>query len=319
MLAFLISSTKEHMKSFSPAFCSTLVFSALVAGPAYAHGGDTESANKQLVGKFVAAVLGSSDPDVVARQVSPHLIQHDPLVHNGRQGTAAWIRAMRAQSPAQTMTVKHLLADGDMVFVHAHVSDQPSNEMSGTNRYDFYRVDNGNIVEHWAYQSAAPTSSATGNSAFSNLYTYATPQPPVPNERVELNRLLVKGLSEEVFGKRNFGMLDRFWASGYIQHNPWVGNGRAALAGVIQYIATPTTRYRVVHAMADGDLTVMCAQVTETSADPKNEYAGTAVCDMYRVANLELVEHWDVAQPVPTSSLNGNSMFSKLYREHGRH
>jgi predicted SnoaL-like aldol condensation-catalyzing enzyme len=292
----------------------------LAAAPASAHRErDTENANKQLVSRFVGAVLGNVDPDVVARQVAPNLIQHDPLVHNGRAGTAAWIRAMRQQSPAQTMTVKHLLADGDMVFVHAHLASQPGNEMSGTNRYDFYRVDGGTIVEHWSYQGPAPTWSQSGNSEFSNLYVYAGPQPPVPAARVDLNRELVKALSDEVFGKRNFGMLDRFWSVGYLQHNPYVASGRAGLASVIQYIATPANRYRLVHGMADGDLAVVCAQVTDITVDEKNEFAGAAVCDMYRVANLELVEHWDVGQPVPTSSLSGNSMFSKLYREHGQH
>ena len=35
---------------------------------------------------------------------------------------------------------------------------------------------------------------------------------------------------------------------------------------------------------------------------------------MFRVANFELVEHWEVFQNVPSTSLNGNSMFSSLYR-----
>ncbi|UUZ56056.1 hypothetical protein LP419_12165 [Massilia sp. H-1] len=73
------------------------------------------------------------------------------------------------------MTVKHILGDGDMVFVHSQVSATPENEMSGTNRYDFYRLDHGWIVEHWVVQGAAPTRSATGNSAFSNLYAYPVP------------------------------------------------------------------------------------------------------------------------------------------------
>jgi len=295
------------MKRFSSALGFLISGVLLAAGPASAHRDDVaENANKQLVSRFVDAVLSAIDPDVVARQVAPNLIQHDPQVRNGRQGTAAWIRAMRQQSPAQTMTVKHILADGDMVFVQTHVAAQPADEMSGVNRYDFYRVDDGVIVEHWAYQAVAPNSSQTGNSAFSDLYTYATPRPPVPATRVDLNRELVQALSDEVFGKRNFGILDRFWDTGYLQHNPYVGNGRAALASVIQYIATPTTRYRLVHGVADGDLAVVCAQVTDTSVNAEDEYAGNAVCDMYRVANLELVEHWDVVQKVPMSSLNGN-------------
>lgn len=296
---------------------SALVVSA-VAVPAQAGGYPAmEKYNKAVVSQFVANILSQTDADVVALQVSPHLIEHDPRAANGRDGTAGWIRALRAKAPAQTMTVKHLLADGDMVFVQSQVSSTPANEMSGTNRYDFYRLDRGWIVEHWVVQGAAPTSSATGNSAFSNLYTYPKPQAPLSQDRVEMNRLMVHTLSDEVFGKRNFGLLDRLWGAGYLQHNPYVDNGRAALKSVIEYIAPEGSFYRVVRSMADGDLAVVCSHNVDPGGDPKNEFAGAAVCDMYRVANFELVEHWDVGQGVPATSLNGNSMFSSLYRNRG--
>lgn len=291
-----------------------------VAAPAQAGGYPAmEKYNKAVVSQFVAKILSETDADVVARQVSPHLIEHDPLAANGRDGTAGWIRALRAKAPAQSMTVKHLLADGDMVFVHSQVSATPANEMSGTNRYDFYRLDRGWIVEHWVVQGAAPTRSATGNSAFSNLYVYPTPQGPLSPARVEMNRLMVHTLSDEVFGKRNFGLLDRMWGVNYLQHNPYVGSGRAALKSVIQYIAPEGSHYRVVRSMADGDLAVVCSHNVDAGGDAANEFAGAAVCDMYRVADFELVEHWDVGQQVPASSLNGNSMFSSLYRARWNH
>jgi predicted SnoaL-like aldol condensation-catalyzing enzyme len=298
---------------------SALLASA-VAAPVHAAGNPAmESYNKAVVSQFVARILSATDADVVARQVAPHLIEHDPLAANGRAGTAGWIRALRQKAPAQTMTVKHLLGDGDMVFVHSQVSATPDNEMSGTNRYDFYRLDRGWIVEHWVVQGAAPTRSATGNSAFSNLYTYPAPPAPLSQQRVEMNRLMVHTLSDEVFGKRNFGLLDRMWGAGYLQHNPYVGSGRAALKSVIQYIAPEGSHYKVVRSMADGDLAVVCSHNVEAGGEPANQFAGAAVCDMYRVADFELVEHWDVGQQVPSSSLNGNSMFSSLYRQWTSH
>ena len=218
------------------------------------------------------------------------------------------------QVACPAFTVKHTIADGDMVFVQSQVSATPGNEMSGQNRYDFYRLDRGWIVEHWVVQGAAPTRSVTGNSAFSKLYAYPTPPEALSKERVEMNRLMVHALAEDVFGKRNFGLLDRMWGPNYIQHNPYVANGRAALAGVIEYIAPVGSHYRVVRSMAEGDMTVVCSHNVPPRGDPKDEFSGLAVCDMFRVAHFELVEHWDVAQQVPSTSLNGNSMFSSLYR-----
>ena len=289
-----------------------LVFAASAQASQYRN---SERMNKEVVSQFVAGVLGPMDADKVARQVSPHIIEHDPLVQSGRNGTAAWIRSMRQGPARQSMTIKHMLADGDMVFVHSQVSAFPSNEMTGQNRYDFYRLDRGWIVEHWVVQAPAHTRAASGNSAFSNLYAYPTPPAPLSHDRVEMNRLLVHTLSEDVFGKRNFGLLERLWAPGYIQHNPYVPNGRAALASVIEYIAPVGSHYRVVRSMADGDLGVVCSQNVAPGGNPADEFSGAAVCDMYRVNNFELVEHWDVFQMVPTSSVNGNSMFSSLYRK----
>lgn len=309
--------TSSWFAPFALAGCAaTMILSAAPAQAGAASEADTERANKAIVAAFVAGVSGTQDADAVARRVAPHVIEHDPLARSGRAGTAAWIRAMRAK--AETITVKHLLADGDLVFVHSHISATPANEMSGTNRWDFYRLDKGWIVERWAVQAAAPTRSATGNSAFSDLYAYPERQAALPSHRVEMNRLLAHTLSEEVFGKRNFGLLDRMWAPGYIQHNPYVGNGRAALASVIQYIAQPGSHYRVVRSMAENDLAVVCSHNVQPGGDPKNEFGGAAVCDMYRIANFELVEHWDVAQAVPSTTANGNSMFSSLYKgSHG--
>jgi predicted SnoaL-like aldol condensation-catalyzing enzyme len=314
---------KQRMKSRWQTSCSFL-FSALLlvcaAAPAHAaRNADLERYNKAVIGQFVSKILSDADAEVLARQVSPHVIQHDSTVQAGRRGTVDWIRALRQQAPAQTMTVKHILADGDMVFVHSQVSATPADEMSGTNRYDFYRLDRGWIVEHWVVQAPAPTRSASGNSAFSDLYVYATPPAPLSAARVEMNRLLVHTLADDVFGKRNFGLLDRLWGPDYIQHNPYIGNGRAALAGVMQYISPVGSHYRVVRSMADGDLSVVCSHNVQAGGDPANEFSGRAVCDIFRVVNFEMVEHWDVVQTVPTSSLNGNSMFSSLYRNHPHH
>ncbi len=279
-----------------------------------AHASNVESRNKDVIRELSAAMLSNTSLHSLGRFFSPHVIEHDPVVGNGRSASLMAIDTLRTTLPGQTLTVKHLLGDRDMVMVHSHISATPANEMSGLNRLDLYRLDRGVIVEHWSVRAKAPTRSASGNSAFSNLYQYPSAKPVLTDEQVEGNRLLVKGLSEEVFGKQNFGLLERLWNVNYIQHNPQVGNGRAALQSVIHYISAPGQGYRVIHSMADDDIAAACAHITPQGANPNDEFAGGMVCDLYRVANFELVEHWDIYQPTPTSTVNGNSMFSKLYR-----
>ena len=40
------------------------------------------------------------------------------------------------------------------------------------------------------------------------------------------------------------------------------------------------------------------------------EDRGEAIIDIFRVADGKIVEHWDVIQPVPEHSANGNTMFT---------
>jgi len=65
----------------------------------------------------------------------------------------------------------------------------------------------------------------------------------------------------------------------------------------------PAASFTVVRLIAEGDLVVAHA-LFKINADDR----GTAVVDIYRVAAGMLVEHWDVKEPVPETSANGNSM-----------
>jgi len=275
---------------------------------------DLRAANKAVVLELNRAMMGSAPLESLRHYFAHNLIQHDPQVADGRDAMLSWIATQRVQAPARALTVKHVIADGDFVFVQAQLSATPANEMSGQNRYDIYRLEHGVVVERWAYADAAPTRSASGNSEFNDAYQYNGPAPAVPAERVHLHRQLARTLSEEVFSKRNFGLVGRVWNAGYLQHNPWVPNGRAALENALPYIAPPGAGYRVVHALAEGDLALVCAQGHAPGTNMQDEFSGWAVCDLFRMVNLEMVEHWDVGQDVPATSANGHSMFSSLYR-----
>jgi len=288
------------------------LFALPLALPAMAE--DLRASNKAVVQELSQAMMSNGPLESLRHYFAHNLIQHDPQVADGREAMLSWIATQRVQAPARALTVKHVVADGDFVFVHAQLSATPANEMSGQNRYDIYRLDHGVVVERWAYADAAPTRSASGNSEFNDAYKYNGPAPAVPAERVHLHRQMARTLSEEVFSKRNFGLVGRFWNAGYLQHNPWVPNGRAALEGALPYIAPPGAGYRVVHALAEGDLALVCAQGQAPGGNMRDEFAGWAVCDLYRMVNLEMVEHWDVGQDTPAATANGHSMFSSLYR-----
>jgi predicted SnoaL-like aldol condensation-catalyzing enzyme len=93
---------------------------------------------------------------------------------------------------------------------------------------------------------------------------------------------------------------------GYIQHNPMAANGRdAAIAFLEPFFATnPGISYSIKRILADGNLVVIHAHGKFSAED-----RGMAVVDILRIDGCKVMEHWDVVQPVPETSMNTNGMF----------
>jgi predicted SnoaL-like aldol condensation-catalyzing enzyme len=58
------------------------------------------------------------------------------------------------------------------------------------------------------------------------------------------------------------------------------------------------------HTIAEGDLVALHALI---KSDPQDR--GRAVVDIFRVSGQRIVEHWDVAEPIPEAAENPHPMF----------
>ncbi|MFA3917436.1 nuclear transport factor 2 family protein [Ruegeria hyattellae] len=96
-------------------------------------------------------------------------------------------------------------------------------------------------------------------------------------------------------------------APDYIQHNPAVPTGAAAIIGFIPALQESGVTATIHRVIAEGDLVVL-----HTTYDNAQAFgAETLVAfDIFRVEDGKVVEHWDNLQPaVPASeTANGNSM-----------
>ena len=106
------------------------------------------------------------------------------------------------------------------------------------------------------------------------------------------------------FIDRDPTVVKRYFAPDYIQHNPAIPNGPAAIAAFIAGLSKNFS-YEPGMAVAEGDLVMVHGRYVGFGPKPM------IAVDIFRVANGKLAEHWDVLQEeVPASATaSGNPMF----------
>ena len=125
--------------------------------------------------------------------------------------------------------------------------------------------------------------------------------------QAEKNKQLVLTAYQGLFGDHDLTVIDKYWAKDYIQHNPYMADGRDSVRSYVVKLGIehwPKTRVRFLRVAAEGDLVFIQTVQPRTGQSPE-----MVIVDIFRVAEGKLAEHWDTMQAVPSDATNPRPMY----------
>lgn len=117
---------------------------------------------------------------------------------------------------------------------------------------------------------------------------------------------IAKNAYTAIFASFDPQMAEQPLASDYLQHNVAVPTGAAPVLGFIHFLADSGINVITHRVIAEGDLVIL-----------HNTYDNAALLgseqlvafDVFRVADGQVVEHWDIISEIPTEMAHDNGKF----------
>ena len=114
---------------------------------------DQEIKNVKLIIDFVQHLMNNHDFDYVSEKFTNQVyLQHNRGIPDGMNGLIKFVKDFAKRYSEYTYDVKHIYADGDFVIFHSHATikaQHRGNDQKGLNIIDTWRIENGQIAEHW--------------------------------------------------------------------------------------------------------------------------------------------------------------------------
>lgn len=137
-------------------------------------------------------------------------------------------------------------------------------------------------------------------SALATVASYCPPYGASPWEQEKLfNEFVVDFYVDNNITKA----FTTYVSEGYIQHNPFIPDGRDAVIAILGSFPPPVVPTVIVHQLFQNNIGV----VHHKDITPGQPI--TAVADFYRYNGSCIVEHWDVIQSVPANATNPHPLF----------
>ena len=125
---------------------------------------DSET-NKQTVLAYLNTAFNEKKPtEAVEKYGGSHYIQHNPQAPDGFEAFVQFVGGFLEQFPQTSFDIKRAVAEGDLVVTHSLLKTSP--EDRGTAVADFFRLEDGKVVEHWDVLQPIPESAANEHPMF---------------------------------------------------------------------------------------------------------------------------------------------------------
>jgi predicted SnoaL-like aldol condensation-catalyzing enzyme len=139
------------------------MFSQLTPRRPWSAGPAATEESREVVTAYVER-LAERDVTAVDDFVADGYIEHNPGLPGGAEELRNDLAGYFEQFPQAGYDVKRIIASGELVAVHVHVTDGPDD--LGLAFVDLYLVRDGEIQEHWDTRQPVPAESANDNTMF---------------------------------------------------------------------------------------------------------------------------------------------------------
>ncbi|WP_459212192.1 nuclear transport factor 2 family protein [Aquimarina rhabdastrellae] len=246
--------------------------------------------NKQIVLEAIEKVFDGQNLTLVDTYYADGYIQHNPFIADGKAGLIAAIQNMIDNGIRIQREMPRVLAQGDRVFTHSKLHFiQNGNIINSVIVGDIFRIENQKIKEHWdvIQQEPDPIVSIANNNTMIDGEGNTDAQ--ISSSDLNRNINTATTIINSVLGNGQLDLVSTLFQEPYIQHNPNIPNGTAALINFLTNNGPLDLDIKQV--IAEGDLVVTFNHIISFN---------NANIDMFRLnEDGKAVEHWDIIQSIP--------------------
>jgi predicted SnoaL-like aldol condensation-catalyzing enzyme len=125
---------------------------------------ERQEANKAMVLAFYEKIVNQRDFEGARGYVGSYYKQHRADVADGLDGLRDFMERSKQATPELHAEIKRVLADGDFVVLHSHVTRSRGDR--GSKHVDIFRLADGKVVEHWDIDQPIAETALNPNGPF---------------------------------------------------------------------------------------------------------------------------------------------------------